>query len=170
MATPENQVSHVPATRAIRPFRALQQQINRDFDEMFKNPFGSGGWLDWPKWPSVDWPKWEEIAPRVNVSEKDGVIQVEAAIPGMDSKNLEVSLQDDVLTLKGEYKEEKEEKGKEVHRKEFSTGSFERTISLPARVQADKAEAKFEKGILRLTLPVVAEDRERVKKIPIKVA
>ncbi|MFI5400843.1 MAG: Hsp20/alpha crystallin family protein [SAR324 cluster bacterium] len=155
-------------TRAIRPFRALQQQINRDFDEMFKSPFGSGGWLDWAKWPSMEWPKWEEIAPRVNVSEKDGVILIEAAIPGMDSKNLEVSLQDDVLTLKGEYKEEKEEKGNTIHRKEFSSGSFERAITLPARVQADKAEAKFEKGMLKLTLPVVAEDRERVKKIPIK--
>jgi len=168
MTTQENQGSHVPVTRAISPFRALQQQINRNFDAMFKNPFREGDWLDWPKWPSIDWPKWEEIAPRVNVSEKDGVIQIEAAIPGMDSKNLEVSVRDDVLTLKGEYKEEREEKGKEVYRKEFSTGSFERTIALPARVQADKAEAKFEKGILKLTLPVVQEDRERVKKIPIK--
>jgi HSP20 family protein len=104
----------------------------------------------------------------VNVSEKDGVIQVEAAIPGMDDKELDVSIRDDVLILKGEHKEEKEEKGKEIHRKEFTYGSFERTIALPARVQADKAEAKFEHGVLTLKLPVVQEDRARVKKIPIK--
>jgi len=169
VASEESQGSRTPGSRAISPFRALQQQINRNFDAMFRNPFRED-WLDWPKWPSIDWPKWEEIAPRVNVSERDGVIEIDAAIPGMDSKNLEVSVRDDVLTLKGEYKEEKEEKGKEFHRKEFSTRSFERTIGLPARVQADKAEAKFENGILKLTLPIVQEDRERVKKIPIKGA
>ncbi len=149
------------------PFLALQQAMNRDFDSLVKRFFGNEAWPDFPM--LTDWPKWEPIGPRVNVSEKDGVIHVEAEIPGMESKDLEVSMTDNVLTLKGEHKEEKEEKGKDVHRKEFSYGSFQRSIPLPARVQAEKAESVFEKGILKLTLPVVQEERERIKKIPIKV-
>jgi HSP20 family protein len=170
MAGQETQVTRAPEARAMSPYRTLQQQINRDFDAMFKNFFHDDTWPDWSAWPAMTTPKWEEIGPRINISEKDGVIQVEAAIPGMDNKDLDISVRDDVLTLKGEHKEEKEEKGKEFHRKEFNYGSFERTVALPARVLADKAEAKFEKGILRLTLPIVQEDRARVKKIAIKGA
>jgi len=149
------------------PFLAMQQAMNRDFDTLVKRFFGDEAWPQYPK--ISDWPTWEAIGPRVNVSQQNGMILVEAEIPGMESKELEVSVTDNVLTLKGEHKEEKEEKDKDVHRQEFSYGSFQRSVSLPARVQADKAQSSFDKGILKLTLPVVQEERDRIKKIPIKV-
>jgi HSP20 family protein len=151
----------VPRETAYSPFYALQRRINRDFDALFNRFFSD----EWPAWPSES-----EIGPRINVSEKDGVIQVEAEVPGLESKDLEVSVNENILTLKGEHREEKEEKGKEMIRKEFSCKSFQRSIALPARVQAEKAEASFDKGILKLKLPMAQEDRERVKKIPIKAA
>ena len=154
----------VPRDTAFPPFYALRRRINRDFDALF-NRFFSDEWPAWPAWSSEP-----EIGPRVNVSEKDGVILVEAEVPGLESKDLDVSVTDNVLTLKGEHREEKEEKDKEMIRREFSRSSFQRSIALPARVQADKAEASFDKGILKLKLPVVQEDRERVKKIPIKAS
>ena len=166
-----NEGSLVPREVARTPFEALRRSINRDFDSMFKRFFSDDVWPAWPAWPAKgESAGSKEFWPLVNVTEKDGVIQVEAEVPGMDSKELDVSVVENMLTLKGEHKEEKEEKGKETYRREFSYGSFERNIPLPARVQADKAEATFEKGILRLKLPVLQEDRERVKKIPIKVA
>jgi len=152
----------VPREAAYSPFYALRRRINRDFDSLFNRFFPE----DWPAWPN--WAGESEIGPRVNVAEKDGVIHVEAEVPGLESKDLDVSVTDNILTLKGEHREEKEDKGKETIRKEFSYNSFQRSIALPARVQADKAEASFDKGILRLKLPVAQEDRERVKKIPIK--
>ena len=101
MAGQDTQPTRAPEPHAISPFRTLQQQINRDFDSMFKNIFSGDTWPDWPRWPAIAWPKWEEIGPRINITEKDGVIQVEAAIPGMDNKDLDISVRDDVLTLKG---------------------------------------------------------------------
>lgn len=149
------------------PLVALQTAMHHDFDALVKRFFRDEAW---PAFPKLDgWPVPSDIGPKVNVSEKDGVIEVEAQVPGMESKDLDISIMDNVLSLKGEHKEEKEEKGKEFHRKEFSYGRFERSVPLPARVQADKAVASFEKGVLKLTLPVVQEELQRVKKIPIRV-
>jgi HSP20 family protein len=108
------------------------------------------------------------FAPHIDISESDKDITVSAELPGMDEKNIEVSLSDDMLTIKGEKKEEKEDKGKDYYRKERSYGSFSRTIPLRVEVQADKVDATFKKGVLTVTLPKSEKALKAAKKVAIK--
>lgn len=141
------------------PFSALQRSINEEL-ERFTRRLGIG--FDWePMFGSA-------LVPAVNLSEKDNVIHVEADLPGLESKDIDISIVDDVLTLKGERKEEQEKKGWNTYRRECRYGAFERVIRLPARVQAEQANATFKKGVLKIDLPVAPEDRNRVRKIAVK--
>lgn len=106
--------------------------------------------------------------PEIDIVETDNDIIVKAEIPGVDPKDIDISIIDDTLTIKGEKKEEKEDKGKSYHRIERSYGSFTRTINLPSHVLKDKVEAKDHKGILEITLPKMEE--AKAKKITIKTA
>ena len=103
--------------------------------------------------------------PAVNISETAEAVIVEAEVPGMDSKDLEVSVTGDVLTLKGEKKEEKQEKGQTWHRTEMSFGSFTRSFKLPAAIENDKVSADYKNGILNITLPKSAASRVQEVKI-----
>ena len=107
--------------------------------------------------------------PRVDVSETDMEVKVSAELPGMDEKDISVELQDDVLTLRGEKKSEQEEKGKNWFRREQSWGSFQRSIELPAGVDAGKAKAQFKKGVLVFTAPKRPEEQAQRKTVPIQV-
>jgi HSP20 family protein len=93
-----------------------------------------------------------DLVPRLDVSETEREIKVTAELPGMDEKDVNVTLEGDVLTLKGEKKAEAEEKGKNFHRVERTYGSFQRVITLPAEVDATKVTAGFKKGVLTVTL------------------
>ncbi|MFZ5998454.1 MAG: Hsp20/alpha crystallin family protein [Nitrospirota bacterium] len=139
------------------PFTMLQREMNDLFDNFFRSfdfaPFGS---------------RMGEFTPRVDVSETDKEIKVSAELPGMDEKDIEVTLNKDSLTIKGEKKEEKEDKGKNYYRIERSYGSFSRTIPLPLEVETDRAEATFKKGVLTVTLPKTAKAIKETKKIAIK--
>ncbi|MBF0566605.1 MAG: Hsp20/alpha crystallin family protein [Nitrospirae bacterium] len=108
------------------------------------------------------------FSPRINVTDTDKEIVVSAELPGIDEKDIDISLTDDSITLKGEKKEEKEEKGKGYYHVESSYGSFSRTIPLPCEIVADKVEASFKKGVLTITLPKTAEAVKETKKITIK--
>jgi len=141
------------------PFTALQHSINDEL-QRFTRRFGTG--LDWePMFGSA-------LAPALSVSEKDNVIHVEADLPGLDAKDIDVTVDGDLLTLKGERREEQEEKGRYTYRRERRFGAFERTVRLPARVQADKVSAAFHKGVLTIDMPVVPEDKKRAQKIAVK--
>ena len=99
----------------------------------------------------------EQWAPVVDISEtKDDVI-VKAEVPGIDKDDISVTLEDHVLTLRGEKKEEKEEKGKAFHKVERTYGSFVRSLKLPTLVQEDKVKASYKDGILNITLPKAEE-------------
>jgi HSP20 family protein len=103
---------------------------------------------DLPQLPSMgDW------APALDVSETKDSVMVKAEVPGMDPKDIALSLQDQVLTLKGEKKQEKEEKDEHYYRAERSYGAFARAIRLPAPVDASKVTATFKHGLLTVTLP-----------------
>ena len=108
------------------------------------------------------------FSPNIDVIENEKEIRISAELPGMEEKDIEVSLNKDSLSIKGEKKEEKEDKGKGYYRMERSYGSFSRTIPVPVEVEADKVEAKFKKGVLNITLPKTAKAVAETKKIPVK--
>jgi HSP20 family protein len=100
----------------------------------------------------------------VDVVETDKEIQVAVELPGLEEKEIDVSLSPTTLTISGEKRQEKEEKGHNYVRAERSYGSFKRSIPLPSEVDASKADAVFQKGVLTVTLPkaVKAEARKRI--------
>ncbi|MEW5979300.1 MAG: Hsp20/alpha crystallin family protein [Acidobacteriota bacterium] len=144
-----------------RPFYSLQRAINQVFDNFFEgfdlSPFSLEGCLG-------------SFTPQIDVTETDKEFQITAELPGLDEKDMEISLANNLLTLKGEKREEKEDKRKDYYRMERSYGMFERSIPVPAGVDLDKVEASFRKGVLTVTLPKAAEYQRERKKIPIKVA
>lgn len=109
-------------------------------------------------------------APAVDVNEDDKVYKITAELPGLDEKNIEVSVTGDLLTFKGEKRQEKEEKDKNHYLSERSYGSFQRSFRLPDGVDQDKVAATFAKGVLTVTLPKTAEAQKQQKKIEIKAA
>ena len=93
---------------------------------------------------------------------------IKAELPGIDEKDVSVTISGDVLTIKGEKKKEEEEKDEHHYRVERYYGSFQRSFQLPNSVKADKIEADFEKGILKVTLPKVEEAKKKEVKIKVK--
>jgi HSP20 family protein len=108
------------------------------------------------------------LMPKLDMSETDNELEISAELPGLDEKDIDVSLTRNVLTIKGEKKMEKEEKKKDFYRKERSYGSFKRSIPLPTDVDTNKVEAKFKKGVLTIRLPKVGVAKKEAKKIAIK--
>jgi HSP20 family protein len=106
--------------------------------------------------------------PQVDVAVTDKEIKVSVELPGLDDKDIEVSLTKETLTIKGEKKEEKEEKGKDYYRSERSFGSFTRTIPLPVEIDAEKAAASFKKGVLTVNLSKTKQVINETKKVAIK--
>lgn len=108
-----------------------------------------------------------QLTPRIDVSETDQAFEVLAELPGMEEKDVELLLQDHVLTIRGEKKFEKEEKRKNYHMIERQYGSFQRSFELPDIVDETKIAAKFDKGVLCVTLPKSAKAKESSRKIAI---
>jgi len=139
----------------------LQRNMNSVFDrfwQKFEGGFGGAG-----RGSGVD-------MPRTDIVETDGAIEVAVELPGMDEKDIDVSLTDDVLTIKGEKKTEHEKTEKGYVLSERAFGSFYRSIPLPAGVARDEVEAVFKKGVLTLTLPKSPASESKVKKIDVKAA
>ena len=109
----------------------------------------------------------ETWLPSVDISETKDNFVVKAELPGLEAKDVNVSISGDVLTIKGEKKTEEEEKDEHYHCVERYSGSFKRAFQLPSGVKTDTIEATFDKGILKVTLPKVEEARK--KEIDIKV-
>jgi HSP20 family protein len=107
-----------------------------------------------------------EWTPRMDLSETKDALVVRTEIPGIDAKDVQISLQDQVLTIKGEKKQEKEEKDEHHYRIERSYGAFARSLRLPAPVEREKVTAKFKSGLLTITLPKAPSAKETT--IPIK--
>ena len=106
--------------------------------------------------------------PALDIIENKDAFVVKAELPGLSEKDVNVSISGDMLTIKGEKKKEEEEKDEHYHRVEISTGSFQRSFQLPTSVKADKIEATFDKGILKITLPKMEETKKKDIKIQIK--
>jgi HSP20 family protein len=107
-------------------------------------------------------------APAIDMSEDEKAYKISAELPGLDAKDVDVSVSGDMLVLKGEKRQEKKEKDKNYHYSERSYGSFQRAFQLPASVDRDKLAADFSKGVLTITLPKTAEAQKPTKKIEVK--
>jgi len=145
---------------AMDPFLSLQAEMNRIFDRFYNAPLGFPTLADFEE-------SFGTFVPQVDVSETDKEIKVSAELPGMDEKDIDVALRHDALAISGEKKSESVEKDKGYYRSERSYGSFRRTVSLSAEVDADKVEATFRNGVLTITLPKTAQaisKRIQVKK------
>jgi HSP20 family protein len=139
----------------------LQREMNRMFDDFFSG-------MDISPFRMMEEPM-SRFAPSIDIKETSGKIKITAELPGMDEKDISVSLQDDCLLISGERKEEKKDEGEEYYHRELSYGSFRRMIPLTAQVDADKVEAKFSKGVLKIILPKIAgAESDKIKKIEIR--
>jgi len=132
-----------------RELRSLQDEMNRLFMTSVPRGFGqedlaSGGW-----------------SPSVDIYETESEIVLEAELPGMNREDFEVSIENNVITLKGERNFEKKDEGDNYHRVERAYGSFSRSFSLPRSVSADSTSADFKNGILRVALPKKEEAKAR---------
>ena len=153
-------VARPQATRALSPFEEM--------DRLFDSFFSAGGlrplrW-DWPGWPRVE-AELNERMPKIDVLDRDDEIVVRAELPGVDKDNLDISLSEDTLTIKATTRHESSEDEGDYHRREISTGSFARSIALPAAVDGDKAKASLKDGLLELTLPKAAPARRHSIKV-----
>lgn len=151
-------VERVTPSRALSPF----EEMERAFEDYFPR-----GWIHrwgWPSWGELTRPV-ERLAPRVDVIDRDDEIIVRAEVPGVEKKDLEVSLTENAVTIKGSNRrEEKEEKG-DYYRSEIAQGAFLRTVTLPSMVDADKAKASFKDGVLELEVPKVSKAKRRTVKL-----
>lgn len=143
--------------RVLSPFEEMEQMFERFFPHGWLRPWR----FEWPAWPELT----EMRLPQVDVIDRDEEVVVRAELPGVDKKDLDVSMTDNTVTIKGTtQREEKEEKG-DYYRHEIARGSFARTVTLPAEVDGERAKATFKDGLLELVLP----KRETAKRRSIKV-
>jgi len=141
------------------PFLALQNEFNNLFDNFWRNRNFS---------PAVFEGELAKFQPNINIAENDDAYVVSAELPGMDEKNIELELKGNSLVLKGEKKEEHEEKKRGRVYSERRYGSFYRQIPLPDEVKVEKVEAKFKNGVLNIELPKTEKAKTSHKQIEIK--
>jgi HSP20 family protein len=142
------------------PLVSFQRDMNRAFESFWnraERPFGALTGLG-------------EGTPRSDVVETNSGIEVTVELPGLEEKDIEVSITDEALTVKGEKKIEKKEEKKGYYVSERSYGSVYRAIPLPAGVDADKAEASFRNGVLTVSLPQRPEATAKVRKVDVKTS
>jgi HSP20 family protein len=142
------------------PFRDLmnlQDEVNRLFRRSFFREVEPSGGIE----SQATW------APALDMYENDSTLTVEAELPGLEAKDIDISLEDDILRIKGERKFTNEVKEENYHRIERAYGYFERNIPLPRKVDKDKVSASVSGGVLKIEMPKAEEVKP--KKIPIKV-
>ncbi len=151
-----------------QPFVALRGEIDRLFDHVWRAS-GSGGA---PRPASGEpQPLWRFersfglAASAIDVVEQDGQDRVTVELPGMEAKDAELPVSDDVLTIRGEKRDEREEKTETYHVTERRFGAFQRSFQRPRSVDRDRIEARFDRGVLQVTLPKTAEAAARQRKI-----
>jgi len=147
----------------LEPWQSFRSEMDRLFDRM------STGWglPSFGRLFDVE-RNFPVSVPAVDISEDEKAYTIAAELPGLDEKDIEVTATGDMLVLKGEKKQEKEEKRKDYYLSERSYGAFQRSFTLPDGVDQSKIAASFAKGVLTVTLPKTAEAREQRRKIEVK--
>ena len=146
----------LPGREIWEPFGWLRRDMDRVFEDFWRD-FGWGPAAQ----PGM------AVSPRIDISETDTELRIEVELPGIDEKDVEVVLGHGRLTIKGEKKQQKEEKKKDYHMVERSYGSFARSIGLPFEADPNQVEAAFAKGVLTVTVPKPPEVKAKEKKIPV---
>lgn len=166
MARHENMPAPSRGREVLDPFDMLQSRIDKIFHD-FPRGFGfpRGFWNDEirPGWGGDG-----SVMPYLDMHEADGKVMIAAELPGVDENDIDISVEDDRITISGEKKSEVEHKEGETYRSERSYGHFYRTVSLPFSIDPEKVEARFDKGVLKLTVEKPPEAQQHVKKIAIK--
>lgn len=137
--------------RESNPFSFLQQEIDRLFEGVTR------GFPNFPAFSGAG-----TNLPRMDVAETDKAIEIEAELPGLETKDVQINLADNVLTIRGEKKNEREEKEKDYHLVERSYGSFSRSVALPQGVKPEDISAEIAKGVLKVTVkkPAPAQSKQ----------
>lgn len=138
----------------------LQDRMNRLFDESFRGVAPRPG-------AEEDWALGGSWAPAVDIYEQEGNIVLKAEVPGVDPKDVDILVENNVLTLGGERKFDADVKKESYHRVERSYGTFTRSFTLPNVVDTDKIKAEYKEGVLRVTLP--KKDEAKPRQISISV-
>lgn len=139
------------------PFLSLHREMNRVFDDFFRD-------FDM-RLPTMGGAGFNGAWPQIDIAETDKDVTVTAELPGMEEKDVELLLEDGMLTLRGEKRSETEDKSRQFSERYY--GRFERHVPLAAEVQADKAEARFRNGVLTVTLPKNPEAQPKARRIAI---
>jgi HSP20 family protein len=148
-------------TTARRPLDGMTslRRLNNILDEAFNA---------WPFQSQENGALTSAWLPPCDVFEEKNAVKIVAEIPGVDAEDVKISLENNLLTLRGEKKQQAESQNERVHRYERSYGVFERTFSLPTTVDPDKIDAQYSRGVLTVTIPKV--ERARPREIPVKVS
>ena len=149
----------VSKIEAEQPFHELQQRIGGLFDDFYRRMHGS-----WGGTARLDA---GAFSPVIDVSEDKTAVTVVADVPGMSEDEVEVSLSGNTLTIKGEKKQEKEEKGKDTYRLERSFGAFRRDIPIPSEIEEGQVTARYKDGVLTVTLPKKADGGGQKRQIAV---
>jgi HSP20 family protein len=161
-----------PVPEVWRPLADLRDEIDRAFDRTLRGWPRFGGWLsDWSPLREMDTMFGKQLSgkhPPTDIDESDEDYTVSIELPGMDAGDVDLAVTDDMLTVRGEKKSEREEEEKGYHLTERSYGSFERRFRLPEAVDADKIEATFDKGVLKILLPKRPQAQQKARKISVK--
>jgi HSP20 family protein len=146
-------MSNIIQWEPMREMMTLREAMDRLFDDAFTRPISASGFSGMPA---------------IDLYQDDDEVVVKASLPGLRSGDVQISVTNGVLTLRGEFKQDEEEKEKTYHIREHRFGSFERSITLPSDVQTDKSKADFENGILTITLPKAEEVKPKTITIKAK--
>ena len=147
------------------PFLPFRRQMSRMFDDFFPGPMWPSRFPMMPPAAMLD----VVVAPQIEVSETDKEIQITAELPGIDPSNVEVSFADDVLTIRGEKQQQKQDQDKErdYHLTERSYGTFARYLRLPFRAEPGKIQASFKDGVLTVIIPKPEEVQQKAHRIAV---
>ena len=152
-----------------RPYESFFEGMNslhKEMDRLFQ------GFWENSNMPTMMGSQWDftKLNPLLDETEDEKAYHVRIELPGMDKEDVDIALSDGMLIIRGEKKQEEEEKDKDFYRSERMFGTFRRTLPIPVEVDESKIEASFKKGVLNIELPKTAEAKRKVKHIKVKAA
>lgn len=158
---PRHEIAETHPSQLFSPAREVERFFDRLMPRAWMHPFG----LDWPAWGGMEEALKSVRAPRLDVIDRDKEILVRAELPGVEKKNVDVSLSDNVLVIKGSVNRESEKQKEGYFRREIARNDFSRSLALPEGVEMTKINASLKNGVLEVVLP----KKESVQRRPVEV-